>query len=192
MRRYKRTIAFGLLFAVVSTGLLAGCPASFIANLTEERSGSIVVQIINNTNYRASFTLGGYDALVLNPAGEVEIQQRRLDSMQLESEITLDCARNVAIGGEALVERIQATEQDLAAGFDLDAFNAEVNFSSAAVGSDAAALPTEGTAAGIEVRLGVDFACGDRLIFTFEENAAAIDGHLFRIDYDLLRAEDDE
>ena len=54
----------------------------------------------------------------------------------------------------------------------------------------AAALATAGTAEGIEVRLGVDYACGDQLIFTFVEDAEANGG--FRIEYSLLRTERDE
>jgi hypothetical protein len=174
------------LVALFAT-LAAGCPDDFVANLIEERSGRISVIIINNTPYRASFTLGGYDALVRNPPSDAELQQRRLEAMTTTSPISLNCVRNIAIGTEALVERVIETEGNLAANFDVDAFSELVHFSSAPIDDPAAALPTVGTAEGREVRLGVDFACGDQLIFTFEQDATATGG--FRIDYNVLQTE---
>lgn len=188
MHPIRKRIGFGALLAALGClVLLTGCPG-FLANLTEEESGSVSILIINNTPYRASYILGGYDAWVLNPPGEVEIQQLTLEGLQTDDGISLTCARNVAIGTDALIERITLTEQNLEDTFDLDIFSKNVNFSSAASGSDAANLPTEGTAAGVEVRLGVDFGCTDQLIFTFEENETPVNGHRFRVDYEVLHA----
>jgi hypothetical protein len=186
MYSIRKRIGFGALLAAVGCLVaLTGCPP-FLSNLTEEKSGSVSLIIINNTPYRASFTLGGYDAWVLNPPGEVEIKQLALEANLTENGVTLECARNVAIGTDAMAERIVLTEQNLGSTFNQDLFSANVNFSSAPADSDAANLPTEGTAAGLEVRLGVDFACTDQLIFTFEENETPVNGHRFRIDYELL------
>ena len=192
MHPIRKRIGFGALLAALSClVVLTGCPG-FLANITEEKSGVVALVIINNTPYRASFTVGGYDAWVLNPPGEVEIVQRALEGYETDDSVSLDCARNTAIGTNALVERITLTEQNLDDTFNLDLFSANVNFSSASVDSDAAYLPTEGTAAGIEVKLGVTYACADQLIFTFEENETPVDGHRFRIDYVLLHTDEDQ
>ncbi len=171
---------------IVLTSLSAVC--DLVYNQIEERSGTVEVLVINNTPYRASFTIGSYDAWDLNPPGRVDFEQRRIEAHTTEAVFEIDCKRNIAIGTQALVDRMLETDADDASGFDLDAFGAKVNFSSAPVDSGAAALPTVGTAEGIEVLLGVDYACSDRLIFTFEEDPAAPGG--FRIDYELLHREE--
>lgn len=182
-----RSVA-GLLAVFVA--LTGGCLCDFVANQIEERSGRISVIIINNTPYRASFTLGSYNALALNPVTAPDLEQRRVEALTTSATITLDCARNVAIGTTELVERVIETEGHLAAGFDDDAFSEFVNFSSAPIDDEAAALPTVGTADGIEVRLGVNFACGDQLIFAFEQDETASGG--FRIDYSVLQTGENE
>jgi hypothetical protein len=178
----------GLVAALAA--LTGGCTGDFLSNLIEERSGNISVIIINNTPYRASFTIGAYDALALNPVTAPDLDQRRVEAMTSTAPFNLNCVRNVAIGTAELVERVIETEGDLANGFDQDAFSEFVNFSSAPIDDEAAALPTIGTADGLEVFLGVDFACGDQLIFTFQEDATAPGG--FRIDYSVLQTGADE
>jgi hypothetical protein len=190
MNRIRKQIGPQGLLLVLFAGLTGGCPNDFIANLTEEQSGRVSIIIINNTAYRASFTLGGYDALVLNPPAAPELQQQRIEAMTTTDPIALNCARNIAIGTAELVERVIETEGHLEDDFDDDAFSEFVNFSSAPVGDVAAALPTVGTAAGRAVRLGVDYGCGDQLIFTFQQDATAEGG--FRIEYDLLETGEDE
>lgn len=172
--------------ALVCLSTLTGCPGSFLANLTEEKSGNVSLIIINNTPYRAAYMIGGYDAWSLNPPGNAEIKQLTLEGMTIENSISMGCARNIAIGTPALVERITLTQQNKGSTFNQDLFIQNVYFSSAPADSDAAKLPTEGTAAGIEVKLGVHFGCTDQLIFTFEENETPVNGHRFRIEYKLL------
>jgi hypothetical protein len=188
MRHAHEWIGVGA--AIVVATLTAGCTGELVANLIEERSGEITVVVINNTPYRAAFTLGGYDALQRDPLGEVDLQQQRLEENTSTSPLTLSCSRNTAMGTEALVQRVIDTKADEADDFDADAFAAVIRFSSAPADSDAAALPTAGTAEGVEVRLGVDYACGDQLIFTLIQDAAAPGG--FRVDFDLLHSTEDE
>lgn len=188
MRSLNKKIGFVAGLVMVFSTLTVGCPGDFVANQIEERSGRVSVIIINNTPYRASFTLGGYDALVRNPPSAAELEQQRVEAMISTSPISMDCVRNIAIGTEALVERVVETEGDQAAGFDDDAFSENVNFSSAPIDSASAALPTIGYAEGREARLGVDFGCGDQLIFTFEEDATVTGG--FRIEYSVLHSEE--
>ena len=189
MNQPVRAIRAAAALATVFAGLTGGCTGELLDNLIEEQTGDIAVVLINNTPHRAVFTLGAYDAWVRSPRVAPELSQQRLERMT-STAVVIPCKRNTAIGTDALVEQIIRTETDLTPDFDADAFSAVVNFSSAAVDSTAAALPTEGTAEGIEVLLGVDYACGDQLIFTFEEDATATGG--FRIDYTLLHAEEDE
>jgi len=163
---------------------VSGC-ANFIANQTEERSGSITVTFINNTRYRAAFTCGSYDPLDRDlPRGPVDLQQFRLEAGNIQDAVSFDCQRSFVIGTEGFIQRALDLQEDDQEGFDADAFDTVVHFSSAPLGSAAEALPTVGTAEGIETRLGVDYACNDELIFTFVEDATAPGG--FRIEYHLL------
>jgi hypothetical protein len=168
--------------------LTASCSSELIANQTAVRQGNVAFQFVNTTPFRASFTYGTYDALDRNPPGAPNIQQLRLEGFQTTAPTDVTCARNAAIASQSLVDRVIDTDGHLAVNFDREAFNAVVNFSSADEDSDAAALPTEGTAEGVELLLGVDFGCRDRLIFTFVQDPAAPGG--FRIDFSLLRDRD--
>jgi hypothetical protein len=190
MSHANKWIGFAAGVVTIFVAFTAGCLGDLFANLVEERSGDVTVIVINNTPYRAAFTLGGYDALHRDPPGDVSLEQQRLEAHTTTAPITLTCNRNTAIGTEALVQRVIDTEADEADDFDADAFVAVVRFSSAPADSDAAALPTAGTAEGVEVRLGVDYACGDQLIFTLLEDAAAPGG--FRVAFELLHSEQDD
>jgi hypothetical protein len=188
MRNVSKSIGFVAVLVSILVVLTGGC-ADLIANLIEERSGNVTVVFINNTPYRAAFTFGTYDALDRDlPYGEVDLLQRRLEAMTSTASITLSCRRNLAIGTEEFVQRARDTEANLVPQFDDDAFDTVVHFSDAPIDSDAAALPTVGTAEGREVRLGVDYACGDELIFTLVEDASAPGG--FAIEFRLLHSED--
>ncbi len=170
------------------TGLAASCSPELIANQTARRQGNVSFQFVNTTPFRASFTYGTYDALDRNPPGQPVLKQLRLEGRQTTAPEQVECRRNAVIGTQAFVDRIIATKGDLATNFDREAFTPVVNFSSADKDSDAAALPTEGTAEGIELLLGVNFECADRLIFTFVQDPAAPGG--FRIDFNVLRDRD--
>lgn len=164
--------------------LLASCGPNFINYLTEERSGNIQFQFINNTSVRAAFSFGTYDKLNRDPPGEVTIQQLRLAANTASAAITVPCRREAAVATADFVQRVIVTNADATAGFDANAFSAVVHFSTSPADSDTAALPTAGTARGMERRLGVDFTCGDRLIFTFQEDPDAPGG--FRIDFQVI------
>lgn len=168
-------------------GLSALVPAGCnLNNLTEERNGNITVQFINNTSARAIYTLGSYEPLELNPPGVVTMVQQRLEANQTSTAATVPCVGTFAIGTDDLLQRIRVTNADNVANFDADAFTADVSFSNAPTGSDAAGLPTVGVARGREFLLGVDFKCSDQLIFTFTQDASAPGG--FRIDFRVLSA----
>lgn len=174
--------------SIVLAGANVSCNGDFVANLTEEASGNITVSFNNNTRFRAVFAFGSWNSLDRTPPGPVSLQQLRIEARQTVAPATLPCRRNFAIGTDELLQRVIDTNGTAAAGFDPDVFVSVVNFSSADANSDAATLPTAGTAAEFRALLGVDYKCGDRLIFTFQEDAAAPGG--FRIDFELLPSEE--
>lgn len=89
-----------------------------------------------------------------------------------------------------MINRATLTGEPSQGGFNGQQFNVVVNFSAAAAGTSAENLPTAGTAEGREVRLGVDYSCGDLAIFTFEQDPNAPGG--FRIDYNLIQNDEDQ
>lgn len=184
----KRSVLLaGLLTAALAAPLLlGGCSSTFLLNQTKERTGTVNVQFVNTTPFTVLLTAGSWDALDLNPPGTISIQQSRLTANSTPAAVSLTCRRNVAVGTQALVDRVLATKTDeTTSNFDTEAFGATVRFSSAAANTTATGLPTEGTAQGVEVLLGVNYSCGDTLIFTFVQDPDAEGG--FRIDYELLR-----
>ena len=177
-------LAAGLLVALGS--LTGGCMGDLVANLVEERTGDVTVVFINDTPYRAGCSFGSYDAFDRSTTADVTLAQQLVEAKTSTAPITLPCRRNTAVGTEFFIRRVLDTDTQLRTTYNPDIFGPLVNFSSAPLGSEAEALPTEGTAEGIEVRLGVDYAWGDQLIFTFVEDAEAPGG--FRIEYSLLHA----
>jgi len=167
-----------------------GCIGNLAFNQTEELSGNIAVQFVNNTSFRASFTFGMYDSLEKDPPGAVSLFQQRLEGNASTTAQTLPCRRVGGLATQRMIQRVLDTNGDSAAGFDDAVFGTTINFSSAPADSDAATLPTEGTAQGLEVRLGVDFTCGDLLIFTLEESDSAPGG--FRVTFQVIEDEEDD
>jgi hypothetical protein len=176
--------------ALSMAGLLAGVAGcgDLWQNLTTERTadrgGTIAVAFVNNTPYRASFSFGAWDAWDKSP-GAVSLAQLRVEAGTATAPQSVPCRRNFAIGTQEFMDRVVVTRTDEStANFDPDVFVEGVNFSSAPTGSDAAALPTEGTARGVEKLLGVDFSCGDELVFTLVQDPDAEGG--FRMDFELI------
>ncbi|MGD8454044.1 MAG: hypothetical protein PVJ57_19700 [Phycisphaerae bacterium] len=187
----RRTVAVGWLVSLACVLTLgAGCSSALWFYLTEDRSGTISVIFVNDTDYRAVFSFGTYDALDRNPPGTAQLVQLRLEAHDTSSASSLTCRRNMAVGTEEFRQRVVDTDADNVTGFDADAFNDDVYFSDQPVDSDLAAVPTAGTALGIEKIIGVDYECGDTLIFTFVQDPDAPGG--FRIDYTLIRAAEPE
>lgn len=181
-RRYLRiALAVG---GAVTLAAATGCfPSTLWANLTKERTGNITMLFINNTPYRAVFSCATWDEWDRSP-GPITLEQRNLDGNTTLAPLTLVCRRNAAVGTDLLVRRVIDLECDLQDGFQPEAFDTVVRFSRAPGGSDAAPLPTEGTALGVGKLLGVDYSCGDQLVFTFEQDPDAPGG--FRIDFQVI------
>ncbi len=179
-----------LIGLAAGLALIAGCTGDLIRNLTEEAQGNIGVQFINNTPFRAVFSFATYDALDRDPPGPMDFRQQAVEGNTSTAPANLACGRNLGIGTQAMINRATLVGEPSQAGFNGQQFNVVVNFSAAAAGTSAANLPTAGTAEGREVRLGVDYSCGDLAIFTFEQDANAPGG--FRIDYNLIQNDEDQ
>lgn len=185
-----RNVIAGLALAVLCGGLIAlppGCSATLLLNQTAERSGNVTVVLINDTPYRASFSYGAWDAWQRNPPGPIEFRQLRLEGQDTAGPTSLNCARNFAIGTQDFYDRAAYHKVGDSANFDADAFDIVVHFSDAPADSNLAATATVGTALGQEWLLGVDYSCGDELVFTFVQDPDAEGG--FRIDFAVLVAE---
>lgn len=183
----RKSVAISGALAGMAAALFAvftGCIGTIAQNQLAERTGDITFVFINSTPYRAAFSYGTWDAWDRTP-GPVDLQQLQLAPNTTSDEATVPCRRNAAVGTQDFVDRVIATRADEELqDFDPDAFDTVVHFSSAPSGTGAAALPTVGTALGIEKLLGVDYSCGDQLIFTFVEDPDAEGG--FRIDFEVI------
>ena len=179
-----RVAGLAVIVCTLGTALSAGCTeSSLFKNLVAPVTGDVAFTFINDTPYRAAFSFGTYNDLDRSP-GAVNLQQLRLEAHTTSELVVVPCARNAAIGTEGFVTRVLATDADDTPEFDADAFHEWVGFSSFPTGSTGAGLADAGYAEGLEVLLGVDFSCGDQLIFTFVEDGTAPGG--FRIDFAVL------
>lgn len=177
------TVAVGLMAPL----LMGGC-GSAVNYLTEERAGNITFIFVNNTSVRASFSFGTFDSLD-RPDGPASLQQLRLEAMNSSAPTSVTCRRNAVVGTQEFINRVIQTNGDEGANFDADAFDDVVHFSSAPQNSPLAAVATDGTAAGTDKLLGIDYTCGDTLIFTFNADPAAPGG--FRIDLQVIQDVED-
>lgn len=168
--------------AALAAPLISGCTGDLIANLTEERTWNITVVFINNTPFRANFSFGTFDSLDRNPPSAPAFQQQRVEAFTTSATQTIGCRRNFAIGTQEFLERTLITGATNVATFDPDLFIEGIAFSSAAPGSDAADLPTDGIGPSFEALLGVDFTCLDQLIITFSQDDTAPTGFSVKLE----------
>ncbi len=182
-KTWKIRLVWGMSAALLP--LVWACLGEVYLNQTKERAGNVSMVFINSTPHRAIFTVGTWDAWDRLGPGPIQLDFLRLAGNSTSGVFSLACRRNAAVGTEKLVKRALDTDADDADDFDANAFGAQVRFSSAPTDSEAADLPTAGTAEGREVLLGVDYSCADRLVFTFVEDPAAPGG--FRVDFEVIR-----
>jgi len=147
--------------------------------------GSVGVIVLNNTPYRAVFTLGSYDQSV--PDAEPDFAQFPLDgNAVLDANedggfLTFDCARVFSIGGGRLIDLIDPDTEDV----QQSALIEGVEFFDLA---DEAQPVSQGLANPFEVLLGVDFPCNALLVFKLEVNDTG--SAPFRVDYELIPSSD--
>ncbi len=174
------TLAFALTGALLLPG---GCSRTVWLNQTKERTGNITMLFVNTTSADAGFTYGTWDEWDQSP-GTVNMRQSSVPAFTASEVVTVPCARNAAIGTQPLVDRVLETKADDTDTFIPERFDTVVRFAQASSDSDAAGLPTAGTAKGVGLLLGVDYSCEDRIIFTFVEDPDAEGG--YRIDYVVI------
>lgn len=175
---------FGL---VGCTGDFANLLASF-GGVVAGRRGEVQVLVINNTSFRAVFTLGTYNQT--DPASVPDFSQfsHDADGLVLEGDESspigvFDCARVFGIGGSRLIDLIERNvdESDVLPEALIDG----VEFFSV---SEADGEPiSQGRAAPFEALLGVDFPCNALLILRLEVDDAGPDP--FRVDFELIPSE---
>jgi len=194
--RLPRRVVWGFFATVLAVvpgavsgcgGVLLGLTAS-LGGATAGGRGEVRVLFINNTPYRAVFTVGTYDPLDEFAAPEFSQFGLADDELTLpgdsESAIgAFPCARVFSIGGPRLLALIQANEPD--AQLVVEASQGGVAFyDQSETGADPV---SEGTIGAFEARLGTDFPCGALLIIRFEINDVGDDP--FRIDFEIVPSE---
>lgn len=154
----------------------AGCDAIFSASAslggaTAGQRGTARVLFINNTPFRAIFLFGAFDDLDQNTQPSVtqfNSQNILLEGNTESAVANINCARVFSVGGEGLIFRIR---ENLPDGTVPEALLFEgVKFSSAPVGDEDADAATEGVAAPLDARIGVDFECNSLLVYRLEIN----------------------
>ena len=164
--------------------------ASFGGDTAGERGTSLVL-FINNTPHRAIFTLGAYDDLDQNTEPQLlsfgPNGVRSLEADESSGLFSITCARVYSIGGDTMR---RLAEENLEEDEILDeALVPGVFFSSAELGDENEALPTDGTADPLDLWLGVDFPCNSLIVFRFEIND--VGDKPFRIDFEVIPSRED-
>lgn len=189
----KALVSLSMAALAVSAPLLlltTGC-GTVLLNQTAERTGNVTVIIINNTPFTAAFTYGAWDAWDRSPPGPVQMQQLVLAANTSSSAAEFSCARNFSLATVDFITRANLVDAPgNVATFNPDAYDTVVHFSNIAPGSSGAALPTIGTAQGNARLLGVDYECGDELVFTLAEDPDAPGG--FRVDFSDIKGSEQQ
>ncbi len=189
-QRASRLWAWGAVPILVA--LAAGCSIDALLHQTASFGGATAGQrgnsrilFINNTPYRAVFTFGAYDDWDQNTEPRLFSfgpNDRKLEGGQSSGILSVRCARVYSIGGDTMrrLARDNLAEDAVSA----EALVPGVFFSGAPLGDENEALPTEGTAAPIDLWLGADFPCNSLIVFRFEVNDVGEDA--FRVDYEVI------
>lgn len=173
-------IVCGIVAAASMPGLF-GCTNEGWLNITAVRGGSVSLEFVNDTTFRAFTHYVGFDPLDVdsNDFGQVIV-----DGGQSAS-LLVPCYRRFDVGTNTVKTMAEEYDPD-----DVGAFpvSGNVGFSSVAGGQDGELDATEGTAEGVSVLLGVDYACGDAVIFTFVQNPDAPGG--FSVNFSTESSDD--
>ena len=183
-----------VIAALVLIGVSAGC-ADFFYNQTASLGGdtagdrgSLEVLVINNTPYRAVFTLGTYDQTDVNTQPDIRQfgNDDDLDKVEGETQTGLldpQCGRVFAVGSPTLLDATRANPPDEFDPYE-DALVEGVAFYE--IDADTGEAVYVGSAPALEARLGVDFPCGALLILHYEIDDFGPEP--FRIDFELIPA----
>ena len=185
MIRPRLVVAGGVLALAAAWAYtaLSGCTSQVVLNLTKAKTGNITIVFANTTPYAAGFSFGTWDAWDRGP-GTAQLLQLSVDPHTSSTAQTATCARNLSVATQRFVDRVLATNADQTTSFIPEIFDSVVHFTQAPTGSQVTGLPSAGTAAGVELLLGVDYSCADEIIFTFVEDPDAPGG--FRVDHEVI------
>lgn len=200
MSRPKKTKLkrVGASAAVVCVATLSlSCTEAVYRNLTAPLGdgpvgsrGNITATFVNNTPYRAIFTVATFNHFDQNsiPHNPQQFANGQNGTQDLEGNtavgpITFQCDRALSIGGIQMLERLTDSTEDLTT-LNEDALMPGAGFSAAAVGDALGTLPTEGTAEPVDILQGAEFQCESLIVVTFSEDANAPGG--FSISYDVI------
>jgi hypothetical protein len=188
--------------AVFALAIAAACGSCDVETLLHQTAsfggatagsrGTTDVVFINKTPFRAIFTFGTYDDFDQNTEPQLVTFSPNDGSEDLEggdvSTIrTVTCARVFSIGGDTM---LRLARENLAADTLVEeAMVPGVYFSSAALGDENEALPTEGVADPLDLRLGVDFPCNSLIVYRLEVNSNGEPP--FRVDFEVIPSRDD-
>jgi hypothetical protein len=184
-------LAVGIACGSCDVDTLLNQTASFGSDTAGTR-GTTDLVFINKTPFRAIFTFGTYDNFDQNTEPELVTFSPNDGSEDLEggdvSTIrTVTCARIFSIGGATM---LRLAKENLAADTLVDeAMVPGVYFSGAELGDENEALPTEGVADPLDLRLGVDFPCNSLIVYRLEVNSNG--ERPFRVDFEVIPSSDD-
>jgi len=176
--------ALAIVIAGCSLDALLHQTASF-GGATAGQRGNSQVLFINNTPYRAIFTFGAYDDWDQDTQPRLFSfgpNDRNLEGGQSSAVLSVQCARVYSIGGDTM--RRLAEENLAETAVSKETLVPGVFFSSAALGDENEALPTEGMAAPLDLWIGADFPCNSLIVFRLEVNDVGEDA--FRVDYEVI------
>ncbi len=189
-------------FVTALAGAAVSCDSPVVQNQTASlgsatagQRGNVRVLFINNTPHRAVFTYGTHSNTDRTSNPDFSQFTGNMAFMTLEGNATsaidtLLCDRVFSVGGPELLSLIERNGNLNSPNFSEAAFMTGVMFSSAALGTPEAELPTEGLAPAIERFIGVDFPCGALLIVRLEEDSGEPPLR-FRTDFTMIPAESD-
>jgi hypothetical protein len=147
----------------------------------------ISVTIFNRTPYRAIFTIGMYNTWDQNTVPTYfQFADGQNGSEVLEGNTTVgpqtfQCNRTLGIGSFQLIQAVLKSEPEQ----NSEAALIEgVAFSAAPIDDPLGVLPTEGTAAPVNIFQGAEFPCNAEIWIFFEEDASAPGG--FRIAFEVV------
>lgn len=193
--RWKAPCLAGCILAVWA---VSGCGSfsHLTATLGGENAGDrgqVRVILINNTPFRAVFTIGTFDALdrFSEPDFEqfgLKDRERHLDGNSTSPILSIQCGGVFSVGGSRMLDLIERNRPDATT---IDEATVEgVRLyelpSDATDGADAEPV-LQGQAPALEALIGEDFACGSILVLYFEFDDAD-PGNSFRIDFRVIPA----
>ncbi len=186
----------GIILLAALVPLAASCtPFTFQALTAPLGSDNVIasrdnvrVSVFNRTPYRAIFTIGMFNFWSQESQPQFsQFANGQDNSLVLEGNSmigpqVLICERTLGVGTMEVIRQIRKFNRQ--ENLNLPALDEGVGFSAAPVDDPLGVVPTEGTAEGINIFIGVDFPCESELLLFLEEDASAPGG--FRVAFEVV------